>query len=76
MRALAVVFCGTTHPFVAELCQAERDEAAAQRALRLLDTVASLPRRRLLSVYLAAHQAARDNGSPKPIKGLSHFEIR
>lgn len=66
MRCAAVTFCGAAHPFVVALCQAEHDRAAARRALALLDTVAPLPRRRLLSVYLAAHQAARSLIVPKP----------
>ncbi len=62
LRSLATVFCGPGHPLVAELRQAEHDRTAARRALALLDTLAPLPRRRLLSVYLAVHQATRTQG--------------
>ena len=59
MRALAVVFAGPASPLVSELRQAEINPSAAERALALLEALPPLRRRRLLSVYLAVHQAAR-----------------
>jgi hypothetical protein len=59
MRTLAVVFAGPASPLVSELRQAEINPSAAERALALLEALPPTKRRRLLSVYLAVHQAAR-----------------
>jgi hypothetical protein len=47
MRALALVFCGPSHPLVSALRRAELDPAAAERALELLDALPALRHRRL-----------------------------
>jgi hypothetical protein len=54
LRSLAVlvaVFTGSENPLVPLLRQAEHDDAAAVRALELLDRVPALTRRRLLSTF-------------------------
>jgi hypothetical protein len=53
MRALSLLLCGASHSLTTELRTAERDAAAAERALAELDALPPLRRRRLLSAYLA-----------------------
>jgi hypothetical protein len=47
----AAAFLGSGHELVAALRRAENDEAAAAEALALIDTVPSLIRRKLLSLF-------------------------
>jgi hypothetical protein len=68
IRALAIVFTGPASPLVFELRDAESNPNAATRALTLLEALPPLRRRRLLSVYLAVHQAARLR-VPKAMRG-------
>lgn len=53
LRALAMVYCGATHPLTVALRAAERDPAAAAQALRCLDALPALRRRRVLATYAA-----------------------
>jgi len=47
----AAAFLGSGHPLVAALRQAETDDAAADKALALLDATPTLTRRKMLSVF-------------------------
>lgn len=47
----AAAFLGSGHELVATLRRAENDEAAAVKALALIDKVPSLIRRKLLSLF-------------------------
>jgi hypothetical protein len=51
LAALAAVLVGSAHPLVAELRAAETDRDAAERALKLLDGMPSLTRRRLIATF-------------------------
>jgi hypothetical protein len=51
LAALSAAFLGANHEIVSTLRHAENDDAAAARALELLDRTPSLTRRRLLSVF-------------------------
>jgi hypothetical protein len=53
MAVLSVMFAGASHPLPRSCIAAERDPNAAARALRALDSLEPLPRRRLLAVYAA-----------------------
>lgn len=73
LRALATVFAGPASPLVAALHDAETDRAAARRALKLLDAVPPLPRRRILSLFALVHApdpnsstVTKSGGRPQP----------
>jgi hypothetical protein len=51
LAALSAAFLGANHEIVSTLRHAENDDAAAARALELLDATPTLTRRRLLSVF-------------------------
>jgi hypothetical protein len=55
MRALAAVYCGSRHPVTEALRAAIADPGATGQALRQLDGLPALRRRRLLSAYGALH---------------------
>ena len=59
---LAAVFVGSGHALVRTLRDAERDGAAATCALELLDSLPTLPRRKLLSMYAAVHKPKTSRG--------------
>jgi len=65
LRALALVLLGPEDPLGAALLEAERDPAAAGKALDALDAVPSRRRRRLLASYAELARAARrDQAEP------------
>ena len=51
LAALSAAFLGANHEIVSTLRHAENDDAAAARALALLDSTPTLTRRRILSVF-------------------------
>jgi hypothetical protein len=59
LAALAAVFVGSANPLVTTLRRAERDDDALARAYTLLEALPSIPKRRLLSTYLAVDDAGR-----------------
>jgi hypothetical protein len=59
LAALAAVFVGSTNPLVTALRRAERDDDALARAYTLIEALPSIPKRRLLSTYLAVDDAGR-----------------
>jgi hypothetical protein len=65
LAALCAVFCGSSHPLVAALRQAEADDAAAAQALELLNHIPSLTRRRLLSTFGAITWPAKPRSSTR-----------
>jgi hypothetical protein len=60
LASLCATFFGTSHPIVSELLAAESDPDAAARALALLDTLPTLIRRRMLSVFGAVNYRRRE----------------
>jgi hypothetical protein len=58
LRALAGVFCHRFPKFAEALRAAETDKAALAEALRLLDTLPAINRRRLLASYLPVIKTA------------------
>jgi hypothetical protein len=60
MPALSLVFARSQQPFIQALTKAAHgDEVALETALKLLDQVPALPRRRLLSCYNYLSQTLR-----------------
>jgi hypothetical protein len=59
LRCLVAAFCGSGHPVVTALREAELSEAAAERALEQFNEIPALRRRRLLSVFGAAQWPPR-----------------
>ena len=57
LAALAAVFVGNRNPLVTALRLAEEDDTELGRAYVLLEALPTLPKRRLLSTYLAVHEA-------------------
>jgi hypothetical protein len=51
LRALALVYFGSSHPITAAFNEAIADPGATERALGLLDAAPALTRRRLLAAY-------------------------
>jgi hypothetical protein len=51
LAGLVAAFTGSKNPLIGELRSAERDEAAAGRALDLLNRQPALTRRKILSVF-------------------------
>jgi hypothetical protein len=56
LAVLAVVSGGWCNSVIDELREAEHDDAAAARAFNLLDSLAALTRRRMLSIFGSVHQ--------------------
>lgn len=54
MRCITVLLFGRDHPLVLALRSAERDEAALRMSEMVVTDMPSIPRRRLLSSYVAA----------------------
>jgi hypothetical protein len=51
LAALCAAFVGSSHPVIAELRNAECDQAAADRALKKFNGLPALTRRRILSTW-------------------------
>jgi hypothetical protein len=62
LAALCAAFCGSSHPLLAELRCAERDQAAAVRALETFNALPALTRRRILSTRGATMWPPRRRG--------------
>ena len=59
LAALAAVFFGSANPLVTALRRAEHDDDALASAYMLLEAMPTLPKRRLLSAYLAVNDVGR-----------------
>jgi hypothetical protein len=59
LAALAMVYGGGVHPLLRLCLEAECNAAAADLAWRALETLAPLPRRRLLSAFAGVTELAR-----------------
>jgi hypothetical protein len=51
LASLAALLIGSHHPLISALRQAERDGDAAAQAIKLLDSLPALTRRRMLSTF-------------------------
>lgn len=59
MRAIVFMLCGPHHPLVIALAAAETEPSATEEALRQLEQLPPLRRRRVLSVYAALQTSRR-----------------
>jgi hypothetical protein len=62
LAALCAAFVGSSHPVLEELRSAERDQAAADRALETFNALPALTRRRILSTWGATMWPPRRRG--------------